>query len=132
MIVLSASGMATGGRVVHHLRAFAGDARNLILLGGFQAPGTRGAALVRGSGSIRIHGEEVAVKAQVGQLTASSAHADSNELLDWMRKLSAAPRQTFVTHGEPGASDALRYRIEHELHWNASVPEHQSVIDLDE
>ena len=131
MIILSASGMATGGRVVHHLKAFAGDSRNLILLGGFQTPGTRGAALARGADSIRIHGQEVLVKAEVGQLTASSAHADGNELLKWMQQLAAAPRHTFVTHGEPGASDALRYRIEHELHWSASVPEHQAVVDLD-
>jgi len=132
MIILSASGMATGGRVVHHLAAFAGDARNLILLSGFQAAGTRGAALAAGTGSIHIHGQEVTVKAEVGQLAASSAHADADELLAWMRNLPAAPRQTFVTHGEPQASDALRYRIEHELGWNVMVPEHREVVDLDQ
>ena len=108
MIILSASGMATGGRVVHHLKAFVGDERNLILLAGFQAGGTRGAALVAGATAIRMHGQEFPVRAQVGQLQASSAHADANELLDWMRGLPQTPRATFVTHGEPGASDALR------------------------
>ncbi len=100
-------------RVVHHLAAFAGDARNLILLSGFQAAGTRGAALAAGAGSIHIHGQEVAVKAQVGQLAASSAHADADELLGWMRNLPVPPRQTFVTHGEPHANPmrATRFAI---------------------
>jgi metallo-beta-lactamase family protein len=131
MIILSASGMATGGRVVHHLKAFAGDPRNLILLAGFQASGTRGAALVAGAETIRIHGQEVPVRAEVGQLMTFSAHADANELMAWMRQLGAPPRRTFVTHGEPGASDALRYRIQHELGWDVTVPEHREQIDLD-
>lgn len=130
MIILSASGMATGGRVVHHLKAFVGDARNLVLLAGFQAGGTRGASLLEGAGAIRIHGQEFPVRAQIGQLQASSAHADANELLDWMRGFVTAPRATFVTHGEPGASDALRQRIERDLRWRAIVPEHRSTYDL--
>jgi metallo-beta-lactamase family protein len=130
MIILSASGMATGGRVVHHLKAFVGDERNLILLAGFQAGGTRGAALLAGAPAIRIHGQEFAVRAQIGQLQASSAHADANELLDWMRGLPAAPRTVFVTHGEPGASDTLRQRIERDLGWAAIVPEHGATHDL--
>lgn len=130
MIVLSAAGMATGGRVLHHLKAFAGDPRNLILFAGYQAPGTRGASLVAGSRRLRIHGEEHAVRAEVGQLEASSSHADADELLAWMRQLPAAPRQVFVTHGEPGAADALRFRIEHELGWSAAVPEYRDVVEL--
>jgi metallo-beta-lactamase family protein len=129
-IILSASGMATGGRVVHHLKAFLGDARNLILFGGYQSPGTRGGALVRAVDSVRIHGQEFAVKAEIGHLEGSSSHADANELLAWMRQLDKAPRNTFVTHGEPVASDALRFRIEHELGWQASVPEHRDTYDL--
>ena len=132
MIILSASGMATGGRVVHHLKAFGGDARNLILFSGFQASGTRGAAILAGASSIRIHGEEVPVRAEVVQLTASSAHADANELLEWMRQLPASPRRTFVTHGEPHASDVLRYRIQHELGWQVSVPEQHEIFDFEE
>jgi metallo-beta-lactamase family protein len=130
MIILSASGMATGGRVVHHLKKFVGDERNLILLAGFQAGGTRGAALVDGAKTIRIHGQEFDVRAQIGQLQASSAHADADELLGWMGQLPARPRLVFVTHGEPAASDALRQRIEHELGWPALVPEHRSSHDL--
>lgn len=128
-IILSASGMATGGRVVHHLKAFVGDARNLILFGGFQSPGTRGGAMTRGAERIRIHGEELAVKAEVAQLQASSSHADADELIAWYRRFPSPPRHTFVTHGEPGPSDALRYRIEHELRWRVSVPEYRDVFD---
>lgn len=130
MIILSASGMATGGRVVHHLKAFAGEPRNLILLSGFQASGTRGAALAAGAQTIRIHGEEVPVRAQVGQLEAFSAHADAEELLAWMRALKTPPRRTFVTHGEPQSSDVLRYRIQHELGWEVVVPEYRSTHEL--
>ena len=130
MIILSASGMATGGRVVHHLKAFVGDERNLVLLGGFQAGGTRGAALIAGARTIRIHGQEFPVRAQIGQLQASSAHADVNELLDWMRDFPERPHTTFITHGEPGASDALRQRIEHDLGWPAIVPEHGARHEL--
>jgi metallo-beta-lactamase family protein len=130
MIILSASGMATGGRVIHHLKAFVGDERNLILLAGFQAGGTRGAALVSGAGTIRIHGQEFPVRAQVGQLQSSSSHADASEVLAWMKKLPNTPKAVFVTHGEPAASDALRQRIEHELGWPAFVPESRSTHPL--
>ena len=130
MIILSASGMATGGRVVHHLKAFIGDERNLVLLAGFQTGGTRGAALVGGARTIRIHGQEYPVRAQIGQLEASSAHADGNELIEWMRALPQSPRTTFITHGEAGASDVLRQRIEHELGRPALVPEHGATHDL--
>jgi metallo-beta-lactamase family protein len=130
MIILSASGMATGGRVVHHLKAFVGDERNLVLLAGFQAGGTRGAALVNGATTIRMHGQEFPVRAQVGQLQASSSHADADELLGWMRGFPEGPRAVFVTHGEAGASDALRQRIERELGWPAIVPEQGATHDL--
>jgi metallo-beta-lactamase family protein len=130
MIIVSASGMATGGRVVHHLKTFLGDPLNLVLLAGFQAPGTRGAALANGANALRIHGQEFAVRAEVGQLRSASAHADADELLAWMRRLPKAPRCVFVTHGEPAASDALRFRIEHELGWNSRVPEHQETVAL--
>lgn len=130
MILLSASGMATGGRVLHHLKVFAGDPANLILLAGFQAPGTRGAALAHGARTIRIHGVEYPVRAEVGQLLASSAHADADELITWMRKPPRPPLQTFIVHGEPEASEALRYRVNHELSWNALVPEYRDTVLL--
>jgi metallo-beta-lactamase family protein len=130
MIILSASGMATGGRVVHHLKTFVRNANNLVLLAGFQAPGTRGAALAEGAKRLRIHGEDVPVLAQVGQLQSASSHADSDEMLGWMRTVTSPPKRVFVTHGEPDASDALRVRIERELGWKAEVPALDHVANL--
>ncbi|MGE3394514.1 MAG: MBL fold metallo-hydrolase RNA specificity domain-containing protein [Steroidobacteraceae bacterium] len=130
MIILAASGMATGGRILHHLKAFIGNSRNLVLFAGYQAPGTRGAALVAGARSVRIHGQDFEVQAEVGQLEALSAHADADELLAWMGQLGAPPRRVFVTHGEPGAADTLRFRIEHEKGWPAEVPDHLEFFDL--
>jgi len=124
MIILSASGMATGGRVLHHLAKRAGDRRNMIILTGFQAPGTRGATLVSGAKSVRIHGVDVAVNAEVVQLQSASAHADGDQLLAWLATAPERPDQVYVTHGEPGPSDQLRQRIEYELRWRAMVPEY--------
>lgn len=132
MIIISASGMATGGRVLHHLEAFAPDDRNAILLSGFQAAGTRGAALVGGARALRMFGREVPVRAEVVQLEGFSGHADAAELLAWMRTAPSAPRMVYVTHGEPDAADALRGRIEHELGWSARVPEHLERRSLEE
>ncbi len=129
-IILAASGMATGGRVVHHLKVFSGDERNTILFSGFQAGGTRGASMVAGARTVRIHGESVVVRAEVAQLQSASAHADADELIAWLRQLPAAPRQVFVTHGEPLASDALRQRIEADLGWQVSVPEYRDEVAL--
>lgn len=130
MIIVAASGMATGGRVLHHLIAFARDPRNMILLSGFQAGGTRGAALARGDTSVRIYGEDVPVRAEVVQLHSASAHADADELIDWLRTSPKAPRRVFITHGEPDAADALRLRIERELQWHAHIPEYLEGVDL--
>jgi len=130
MIIVSASGMLTGGRLLHHLIAFAPDHRNAIVLSGHQAGGTRGAALAAGATHIRIYGQEVRVKAQVVEISSASAHADADELLEWMGAVGKAPRAVFVTHGEPDAADALRRRIEHELGWNACVAEQMQSVDL--
>ncbi len=126
MVILSASGMATGGRVLHHLAHYAGNHRNMIILTGYQAPGTRGATLASGAKSVRIHGREVELKAEVVQLQSASAHADARQILAWLRTMPQAPDQVYVVHGEPGASDELRKRIKHELGWRAIVPEHGS------
>lgn len=130
-VIISASGMATGGRVVHHLKAFAPDHRNTILLTGFQAAGTRGAALAGGAREIKIHGEYVPVRAEVASLGSLSAHADRGELLHWLAQLPAAPKQVHVVHGEPVASDSLRLAIE-ERHrdWNCAVAEHGQTVQL--
>ena len=130
MIVISASGMATGGRVLFHLARFAPDPRNTILFAGYQAAGTRGAAMLAGAESIKIHGTQVPVRAEVVALDGLSAHADADELIAWMRNLERPPRRTFVTHGEPAAADALRRRIEEELGWKAYVPKHGERVVL--
>ena len=124
MVILAASGMATGGRVLHHLALYAGNHRNMIILTGYQSPGTRGARFASGEKSVRIHGQEVAIEAEVVQLEAASAHADANQVLAWLRKMPKAPGQVYVVHGDMAASDRLRDRIEHELKWRAIVPEH--------
>lgn len=124
MVILAASGMATGGRVLHHLALYAGGHRNMIVLTGFQAPGTRGATLAAGAAAVRIHGKDVSVGAEVVQLQSASAHADAPQLIEWLRSMPQSPEQIYVVHGETGASDELRKRIEHGLGWRAMVPEH--------
>ncbi|PKO61032.1 MAG: MBL fold metallo-hydrolase [Betaproteobacteria bacterium HGW-Betaproteobacteria-18] len=126
MVILSASGMATGGRVLHHLAHYAGNHRNMIILTGYQAPGTRGATLASGAKSVRIHGRDVEVNAEVVQLESASAHADANQLLAWLRTMPQAPDQVYVVHGEAGPADILRGRIKHELGLRAVVPEQGS------
>ena len=130
-VIVSASGMATGGRVLHHLRTFAPDPRSTILFTGFQAGGTRGAAIVAGAESVKIFGEDVPVRARVENLEMLSAHADADEILTWLRGFRRAPHTTFITHGEPDAADALRKRIEHELTWNCVVPAYRDEAALD-
>ena len=129
-VIISASGMATGGRVLHHLKRYAPDPKNTILFAGFQAGGTRGAAMMAGAESVKIHGEYVPVRAEVSNLDMLSAHADADEILRWLRGFKAAPRMTFITHGEPAASDALRHRIEEELGWPCLVPDHGQKVEL--
>jgi metallo-beta-lactamase family protein len=127
MVILSASGMATGGRVLHHLANHVGNHRNMVILTGFQAPGTRGATLASGAPTIRLHGKDLPVAAEIVQLSSASAHADGKQLLAWLQKMPQAPAQVYVVHGEREASDVLRQRIERELHMRAVVPEHASL-----
>lgn len=129
-VIVSASGMATGGRVLHHLKHYAPDARNTILFAGFQAGGTRGATMVAGADQIKIHGRYVPVRAAVRNLDMLSAHADADEIMRWLKGFQNAPRTTFITHGEPAASDALRHRIAEELGWSCLVAEHGQQVDL--
>ncbi len=123
MIIISASGMATGGRVLHHLKAFAPDARNLILFSGYQAAGTRGAAMLSGAEAIKMHGEWIPVRAEVAQLHGASSHADRNQLLAWLRGAPRSPARIFVTHGEPAAADTLRQYLRREFDGEVLVPE---------
>lgn len=131
MIILSASGMASGGRVVHHLKAFAPKPDNTILFVGFQAAGTRGAAMVEGAESIKIHGEYVPINADVEFISNLSAHADYAEILDWLGGFASVPKKTYIVHGESLAADAMRIHIEEKLHWHVEVPEYLQTVTLD-
>ncbi|MBI3621781.1 MAG: MBL fold metallo-hydrolase, partial [Nitrospirae bacterium] len=124
MVLISASGMATGGRVLHHLKVFAPEPRNTILFVGFQAGGTRGEAMINGAAAVKIHGAYVPVRAEVVGFDGFSAHADAAEMIDWLKRFEAPPKQTFITHGEPAAADALRRRIEEQLGWRCRVPDY--------
>jgi metallo-beta-lactamase family protein len=128
MIVIAGSGMVTGGRILHHLKAFGSDPKNGILLAGFQAAGTRGAALRDGADTLKIHGEQIPIRAERVLLDGLSGHADWKELVAWLRPGRAA--RTFITHGEPVASDALRIHLREELGWDATVPSEGQSIDV--
>jgi metallo-beta-lactamase family protein len=129
-VVISASGMATGGRVLHHLKALAPDGRNTILFAGFQAPGTRGAQLLAGAREVKIHGAWVDVRAEVAQVENLSAHADQEELIAWVARMEHRPRRIFLVHGEPAAADALRVRIADRLEIPCAVPQHGDRVTL--
>lgn len=131
-IVISASGMATGGRVLHHLKAALPDARNTVLFAGYQAAGTRGRQLVDGQGTVKIHGELIPVRARVELLDSMSAHADAPEILRWLGGFNHAPRRTFIVHGEPAAMEGLSRRIRDTLGWETMMPEHQQHVALDQ
>jgi metallo-beta-lactamase family protein len=129
-IIISASGMATGGRVLHHLVHYMGDTRNTILLSGFQAAGTRGARLADGETELKIHGQMHEVRAQVRRIDSLSAHADYEEIIGWLRHFREPPRTTFLTHGEPSSAAALKERIEAELGWNVEVPDYRDQVEV--
>ena len=130
MVIISASGMLAGGRVLHHLAAYGPDRRNAIVLTGYQAGGTRGSALLAGARTLRIFGRDVPIRAEVVSADSMSAHADADDLIAWMRSSSATPSAVYVTHGEPAAADTLRARITHELGWPARVPEHLETVRI--
>ena len=116
--------------VLHHLKRYAPDAKSTILFAGYQAGGTRGAAMVAGADAVKIHGEYVPVRAEVKNLDMLSAHADADEIVRWLRGFKSAPQRTFITHGEPAASDALRHRIEEQLGWGCLAPDHGQRVEL--
>lgn len=120
-VIISASGMASGGRVLHHIKAFGDDPRNTILFSGFQAAGTRGRAMIEGQRQVKIHGGWIDIRAEVADLEMLSAHADANEIMRWLSGFQTPPKATFIVHGEPSASEALRQRIEADISWKCSV-----------
>ena len=128
-IVVTASGMLTGGRVLHHLVRVGPDERSTVLLPGFQAAGTRGRALAEGARTLKVFGEHLPIRAEVVQLDALSAHADADQLLAWLRR-TRPPRRAYVVHGEPHAADALRLRLADELEWHVEVPSFGEHVDV--
>ena len=122
-VIISASGMATGGRVLHHIKAFGPDPRSTIMFAGFQTPGTHGHAIIEGMREVKIHGQWIEIKAEVADLTMFSAHADAEEIMRWLGGFDAPPNQTFIVHGEQAASAALRNRIETVLRWRCAIPQ---------
>ena len=129
-IIISASGMATGGRVLHHLARCLPDRRNTILFVGFQAAGTRGQIIQSGARTVKMYGEEVPIRAQIECMENLSGHADYGEILRWLGQLPKAPKRTFLVHGEPPAAQALKEKITQQLHWEVSVAAYLQKISL--
>jgi metallo-beta-lactamase family protein len=129
-IIISSSGMLTAGRVLHHLRRLLPDPRNLVLLVGYQAAGTRGRALLEGAKSVKVHGMQVPVRATFTTVNGLSAHADADELIRWIGSGGHRPGAVFVTHGEPEASKALARRIEKEMDTRCFLPGLKDSYDL--
>ena len=127
-IIISASGMVTGGRVLHHLAQRLGDARNAVILGGFQAEGTRGRALQEGAKTLSLFGQVVPVLAEIVEMGQFSAHAGKSELLRWLTALQVPPKQVYLTHGEPAAAQSLQQAITEKFRWKASVARYLDTI----
>lgn len=129
-VILSASGMLTGGRILHHLKWRLPDARNTVLFVGYQAAGTRGRALLEGAESLRIHGEEVPVRAYIARIDALSGHADQDELIRWLGGFARPPAQAYLVHGEPSAAQELGRQIRSRLGWSAHIPGEGDSVSL--
>ncbi|MDE3060605.1 MAG: MBL fold metallo-hydrolase, partial [Pseudomonadota bacterium] len=129
-VIIAASGMATGGRVLHHIKHLGPDRKNTILFTGFQAGGTRGDRLLKGEKEIKIHGEMVPIHAEIASLDNMSAHADYEEILEWLGHMRKPPIKTFITHGEESAAQAMKGHIEERLGWSCVVPDYQQTVEL--
>ncbi|HUY19231.1 MAG TPA: MBL fold metallo-hydrolase [Candidatus Binataceae bacterium] len=131
MIIISASGMATGGRVLHHLAHRLPDERNTVMLVGYQAEGTRGRLLLEGASAVKMLGRHIPVRAEIVNIPAFSVHADRSEIISWLKSAAAVPEVVYVVHGDPAAAEALRATIVRELRWNAVVPRYLERVRLD-
>jgi metallo-beta-lactamase family protein len=129
-IIVSASGMVAGGRVLHHLVQRLPDARNAVILAGFQAQGTRGRALQEGAKTLRLFGQDIRVNAEIVQMSQLSAHAGRSELLRWLGALPAPPKQTYLTHGEPVAAQSLQKAITEKFSWKAAVARYLDTVEI--
>jgi metallo-beta-lactamase family protein len=131
-IIISSSGMVTGGRIMHHLAQRLPDPKNTVIFIGFQAPGTRGATIKSGASAVKIYGEEIPIRAQIAALEQFSDHADPPELLDWLHTFPKKPGATYLVHGEPAASGQLRDLMTKELGWNVQVAEWMEKVSIGE
>ena len=129
-IVISASGMATGGRILHHLKLRLPDPRNTVLFTGYQAQGTKGRRLIDGDEEIKIHGEWIPVKAHISRVSGLSAHADAGELMVWLGRREREPEKVVLVHGEYPAQEALAERLSNEFGWDASIPDLGETIEV--
>jgi metallo-beta-lactamase family protein len=129
-IIVSASGMVTGGRVLHHLMQRLSDPKNLVLFIGFQAPGTRGFTIKSGAPSVKMFGQQVPIRAQIAALEQFSDHADTPELLEWLRTFKHPPKQTYLVHGEPGAATELQHAMTETLRWNVQVAGYRQKVTI--
>jgi metallo-beta-lactamase family protein len=129
-VIISASGMLTAGRVLHHLRRLIGNPRHLVLLVGFQAAGTRGRQLLEGQPRIRMYGEDYAVRCRTVAIHGLSAHGDRSELLRWIRSAGSLPKQIYLTHGEPESAFAFQQQLQTELGVRVGVPELGEVVEV--
>jgi metallo-beta-lactamase family protein len=129
-IIVSASGMVTGGRVLHHLAQRLGDERNCVVLGGFQAEGTRGRALQEGAKTMSLFGQTVPVRAEIVEMGQFSAHAGKSELLRWLTGLQVGPKQVYLTHGEPAAAQSLQQAITEKFQWKAAVARYLDTVEI--
>lgn len=129
-LIISASGMASGGRVLHHLKALVSNPRHTVLFMGFQAPGTRGFSLVNGTKQLKIHGELHPVNAEIINLTALSSHADYGEIIRWLKKMPGKPERVFITHGEDDAAAGMQQHLQEHFNWNIHIPSYLDSFDL--
>lgn len=129
-IIIAGSGMITGGRILHHLKAYAGDPASHLIIVGYQADGTRGRALLDGAKSIKIHGQPISVRCKIDHIDSLSAHGDVDDIMQWLRQFSRPPRQTFLVHGEPKSSHALAEHIRDVLHWPVYIPKYLETVTL--
>ncbi|HEY6466779.1 MAG TPA: MBL fold metallo-hydrolase RNA specificity domain-containing protein, partial [Candidatus Acidoferrales bacterium] len=129
-IIVSASGMVSGGRVLHHMEHRLPDSRSTVLLVGYQGEGTRGRQLLEGAKYLHLFGESVPVRAQVIEIGQLSAHAGKSELLRWLSGFQEPPKQTFLVHGEPPALNALHDAVKAKFGWNVTIPDYEQSFDL--
>ncbi len=129
-IIISSSGMMTGGRILHHLKAYLPDHNSTLVITGFQAAGTRGRAILDGAKAIKIHGMPVSINAKVEFIDSLSAHGDYSDIMRWLRGFTQPPKTTFLVHGEPKAAESLKARIESELGWGVVIPKYLQKFDL--